>query len=160
MHRDLGVREIQARALLNAPGRKFQGAGGRCGGFSKACSRALTAGTRARCPHVPSADAGLSGLLQSTPRGAAEPQQAPPSPGSVQNTPREAPRSPGPGGVKCGGRGRAGRRGVAGWLGGSAFSPAGCLPPLVAGRQRKAVTQRSKQKSDWRITAGKSGSDC
>ena len=75
------------RLLLNSPGRKLQGAGGRCGGFSKACGGALLAGTRARCPHVPSADAGAA--CCSPPRAGAPQPLLPHAPGQLRNTPRD-----------------------------------------------------------------------
>lgn len=81
------AKKSRAPALLNSPGRKLQGAGGRCGGFSKACGGALLAGTRARCPHVPSADAGAA--CCSPPRAGAPQPLLPQAPGQLRNTPRD-----------------------------------------------------------------------
>ena len=123
--RGLDVQEIKGTlALLNSPRRKFQGARGRCGGFSKAGSGALLAGTQARCPHVPSADAGPPAAVH--PARAARPHQAPASPGRVQNTPREPPRIPARG--KCRGGGLAAT---------VSLSPLPSFPGRSLWRQRK-----------------------
>lgn len=122
------------RLLLNSPGRKLQGAGGRCGGFSKACGGALLAGTRARCPQSP--------LQTLGPPAAVHPARAHRSLCS-----RKPPGSFGTHlGIPPGGAGGQSR--AAGWLRRSAVSPAGRLPFLGAPRGGRENNEPAGQTED------------
>lgn len=87
-------RKSRTPALLNSPGRKFQGAGGPpWQDFQRPAAGALLAGTRSRCPHVPSADTGLT-LLQSTPHGRGAASGSRVLGHACKNTPRVASHLP------------------------------------------------------------------
>lgn len=112
------AKKSRAPPLLNSPGRKFQGAGGRCGGFSKACGGACSQG------HGP--DVLTSPLQTLGVPAAVHPARAH---GSLCS--RKPPGSFGTHlGIPPGGR--VDSAGEAGWLRRSVVSPAGRLPFLVA----------------------------